>query len=194
MGHLYPTNISKYLIYKLFTNWFDKDKRNKGLVVSKEILDSPKPLKKEDAINHFRKNQKRMEFAISIVKKDDSTIFQEGIVEQEKTIKLLETLMEKNFGVSCADGLEINEWALDMAIQECLAIWLDHGIVEVINDEWFLKREIFSGNRKLDDSIIDEIVALLKAKKIDETIVKYAYYSLKEVGKIDNYIITYIDM
>lgn len=194
MGHLYPTNISKYLIYKLFTNWFDKDKQNKGFSVSKEILESPKPLKKEDAINHFRKNQKRMELAISIVKRDERTIFREELIEQEKTIKLLKTLMGKNFGVSCADGLEINEWALDMAIQECLATWLDHGIVEVINDEWFLKREIFSGNGKLDDSAIDEIVDLLKAKKIDETIVRYAYYSLKEVGKIDNYIINYIDM
>jgi hypothetical protein len=140
LGHLYPTNISKYLIYKLYTNWYDKDKFNKGFSVSEELLDSPTPLIKEEVIQHFMKSIKRMELAIEIVRKDDSTIFKEDIIEQEKVIKLLTSLME-SFGVSCADGLYLEEWALDMAIQECLAIWKEHGVL-ILNG--FLKKRYFT--------------------------------------------------
>jgi len=193
LGHLYPTNISKYLIYELFANWYNRKKINKGSSISKELLASPRPLRKKDVISHFKKNLKRMELAIEIVKKDKSMIFQEDITKQEETTKLLNKLMEENFGVSCAEGCYFDEEMIDMAVQECLATWLDHGIVELINDEWFLKKEIFH-DKHLDASTIKRILTLLENEKIDDRIIRYTYKAMINVGDIDSYIITYIDM
>ncbi len=188
MGHLYPGNISEYLIFKLFRNWWDKD----GCTSTPR--DIPKPLIVKDVIEHFLKRIKRMRYAIDVVDKDVSKIFTEDIIMQEKTVKMLKNIMQKDFGVGCAEGGYMDEGMLDMAIYECLGTWESHGIVEEINKEWFFKKEFYNGNKRLNDIIIDEILNLLKSKKLDEIIVRYVYYALKRVGDIDDYVIKYIDM
>lgn len=130
MGHLYPENISKYLIHKLFRNWVEKDE-----------LNNPKPLKIKEVVQYFMGKIKQMRRVIVLV-------------ENKEDIELLTKLMEEKFGVNCAEECYLDESMLKMTINECLAVWKGRGIVIEINDEWFIKREILRNKPDITSYII----------------------------------------
>ncbi len=182
MGHLYPENISKYLVHKLFTNWLNRKKLDSGCFVDEGILEKPKPLKVYDIINHFTKKISQMNQIISLL-------------SSEKDIKLLTNLMKRNFGVNSAEGCYLDSEMIKMAIYECLGTWKNYGIVKEIDKEWFFIREIICGKTMfLDKSIKDEVIKLLEKKKVNDLIIKYTYKFLEKVGDLDSLVIHYIDM
>lgn len=144
MGHLYPENISKYLIHKLFRNWMDEEEYESGFI-SKGFLNNPKPLKIEETVQYFIEKINQMKRII---------------ISQYKTedIKLLKRLMEKEFGVNCAEGCYLDKDMLEMTINECLAIWSEKKYVKKTKDGWILDMEKYrKSGKELEDLYIKYI-------------------------------------
>lgn len=156
MGHLYPKNVSKWIIYKLFDNWvkYGNEKRT----YSTGFLDEPKPLTRKEIVDHFMYKIKQMQYAIKTIKKDESLIFTEDIEMQEETIKTLKDLLYNCFVVGCAEGTNEREYKymLNIAIDECLAIWKYHKFVyKNDKEEWFLDLNYMQKQEKqLEDLVI----------------------------------------
>lgn len=149
MGHLYPVNVSKHLLQKLKWNWLETREDEKGKVISiTGKLKKPKPLIIEDEINYFKDKIEQMRFAIKLIKDEQNLIFEKDLEKKHRVLETLKELMKKNFGISCADGCYFEEYMIELAISEVLAIWKKIGIVENNKNEWYLKEEAYNNQFK----------------------------------------------
>jgi len=153
MGHLYPTNISKYMLYKLYSNTLEENHKKTG---SCTYAIEPRPLLIYDVIKHFMKQIDRMKFAMKSVKNNNDLIFSEDIEKQEKTIKLLKKLTRQEFGCNAADGSSLESYMIEMAATEVLAYWFSDKIVYKKEDGWYLNLECLK-DRNFKELIIDYI-------------------------------------
>jgi hypothetical protein len=153
MGHLYPSNISKYLLYKMYENNLEKDYKKTG---SCNYTDKPRPLSVAGAVNHFMKKINRMQFAMKYIEENNDLIFSEDIEKQEKALKLLQRLTEQEFGCNAADGSFLEPEMIEMAVSEVLSCWLGDNIVYKKDKNWYLNLKCLT-DKDLKDYIIEYI-------------------------------------
>lgn len=145
MGHMYPENISKYLLLKLFGGCFDDN----------GLKESPIKITIPEFANYFIDKISQMD---TIIEK----------MENEEDIKLLTELKEENYGVTCAEGVYFDKGMIKWAISDCLYYSCKHGIVNKMDNIHGLEDDYYYFDLKEYRRLKDET-----GKEIEDYIIKY---------------------